>query len=69
MQLNSYEIKKKKNLKYPKKCFPSPPLLFCSNLGVSIVIGKIRTAPASAGSCSAQGLGLGKVQTFRAELI
>lgn len=46
---------------------PQPPLIFCSNSGISTLIGKTRTATTSAGSCSARGLGREKVETFRAE--
>lgn len=46
---------------------PQPPFIFCSNSGISTLIGKTRTATTSAESCSAGGLGLEKVETFRAE--
>lgn len=42
-------------------------LIFCSNLGMSIAVGKIRTVTTSAGSYSAQSPGTGKVEISRAE--
>lgn len=54
-----------KNPKIPQKRSPIPPPPFLFSLVISIVTGKIRTATASAGSCSA--LGQEKVETCMAE--